>query len=268
MFSPYYAWSGRGDPLNHCALNVCLYGPGVRRWAMTERRRGAVEASADSLALGPSQVRFEDGALIYDIAEYGAPLPKGVRGRVVIRPEVEQGETFTLDGAGRHVWRPVWPRARVEARFDAPELTFSGDGYVDMNAGSEPLEAGFRSWNWARTPTQDGAAILYDSVWADGGRRSLALRIDGAGRAEGFDAPAEQALPKTGWRVDRAVRSDGRARVITTLEDTPFYSRSLIETGLLGARRTWMHESLDLTRFSSPVVKMMLPFRMPRAYWR
>jgi len=33
---------------------------------MTERRRGAVETSADSLTLGPSQVRFEDGALIYE----------------------------------------------------------------------------------------------------------------------------------------------------------------------------------------------------------
>lgn len=235
---------------------------------MTERRRGAVETRAGSLSLGPSQVRFEDGALIYDIAEHGAPLPRAVRGRVVIRPEVEQDETFVLDGAARHVWRPVWPRARVEAAFVAPDLRFSGDGYVDMNAGTEPLEEGFRSWNWARTATQDGAAILYDSVWADGGGQSLALRIDKAGRVEGFDPPPVQVLPKTGWRVDRAARSGGAARVIETLEDTPFYSRALIETELLGARRTSMHESLDLTRFSSQVVKMMLPFRMPRAYWR
>ena len=29
VFSPYYAWSrarGHGDPYNHCALNVSLYG--------------------------------------------------------------------------------------------------------------------------------------------------------------------------------------------------------------------------------------------------
>lgn len=235
---------------------------------MTERRRGAVQASADSLALGPSQVRFEDGALIYDIAEHGAPLPKAVRGRVVIRPDVEQSETFTLDAEGRHVWRPVWPRARVEAEFDAPALRFSGDGYVDMNAGYRTAGSGVPVLELARTATEGGAAILYDSVWADGGGQSLALRIDPAGRAESFDAPRVQALPKTGWRVDRAARSDGPARVIETLEDTPFYSRSLIETELLGARRTSMHESLDLTRFSSQVVKMMLPFRMPRAYWR
>ena len=27
VFSPYYAWTGRRDPLNHCAVNVALYGP-------------------------------------------------------------------------------------------------------------------------------------------------------------------------------------------------------------------------------------------------
>jgi carotenoid 1,2-hydratase len=27
VFSPYYKKSGRGDPLDHCALNVALYGP-------------------------------------------------------------------------------------------------------------------------------------------------------------------------------------------------------------------------------------------------
>ena len=27
VFSPYYAWAGRRDPLDHCAFNVALYGP-------------------------------------------------------------------------------------------------------------------------------------------------------------------------------------------------------------------------------------------------
>ncbi|MFX8883411.1 hypothetical protein ABTM86_19650, partial [Acinetobacter baumannii] len=45
VFSPYYALArrrGRGDPLNHCALNVAVYGNGTKHWAMTERRRGAI----------------------------------------------------------------------------------------------------------------------------------------------------------------------------------------------------------------------------------
>ena len=52
------------------------------------------------------------------------------------------------------------------------------------------------------------------------------------------------------------------AKLRETLEDTPFYSRSRIEVpgGLA------VHESLDLDRFSSPVVRAMLPFRMPRRF--
>ena len=34
VFSPYYAWSGRTDPYNHCAINLALYGPRSSRWAM------------------------------------------------------------------------------------------------------------------------------------------------------------------------------------------------------------------------------------------
>lgn len=266
VFSPYYAWAGRRAPLDHCALNVCLYGPGVTRWAMTERRAHAVQAGPDSLVLGPSSVRFEDGALIYDIAERGAPLPFPVRGRVTIRPEIEQAETFTLDRAGRHVWRPVWPRARVEARFAAPDLAFDGEGYVDMNAGIEPLEAGFRSWTWSRTATRRGAAILYDSVWRDGDEHGLALSVGADGVADRFDAPPVARLPNVGWGVARATRSDGAAHVVRTLEDTPFYTRSVVEAEILGAPRRFMHESLDLQRFSSAWVKTLLPFRMPRAF--
>jgi carotenoid 1,2-hydratase len=234
---------------------------------MTERRAADVDLAADHMRLGPSSVRFEDGALIYDIAEHGAPIPYPLRGRVTIRPEIEQGETFTLDGAGRHVWRPRWPRAQVDVAFTAPDLSWSGEGYVDMNAGVEPLEAGFTSWNWSRAATQGGAAILYDSIRRDGSRHPLALDIGRDGTARRFEAPAPVPLPTTGWRVGRGTCSDGSARVIETLEDTPFYSRSLIETDLLGAPRLSMHESLDLTRFSSNWVKVLLPFRMPRAFW-
>lgn len=266
MFSPFYAWAGRREPLDHCALNVCLYGPGASRWALTERRRDAVTAASGELAIGPSQVRAENGTLVFDIREHGAPLPRPVRGRVVIRPEAEQEETFVLDASGRHVWRPVWPRAHVEVRFDSPAIAWSGDGYVDMNAGVEPLESGFQSWSWARTAMPDGAAILYDCRLKSGQEAGHALRIGRDGRAERFEPPPHAALPAVAWGVRRPGRSDGAARVVRTLEDTPFYSRSLIETELLGERRVSMHESLDLERFSSSWVKLLLPFRMRRAF--
>ena len=51
-----------------------------------------------------------------------------------------------------------------------------------------------------------------------------------------------------------------------TLEDTPFYSRSVIETGLFGEQVTAVHESLSLDRFQAPWVQAMLPFRIPRRW--
>ena len=233
---------------------------------MTERRAGAVTAGPDSVTLGPSHVRFEDGALVFDIAERGAPIPRAVRGRVVIRPEIEQGETFTLDPAGRHVWRPAWPRARVSVAFDAPDLDWDGVGYVDMNAGAEPLEAAFSSWHWSRGALSEGAGILYDCRWRNGDDHAMALRIKADGRAHAEPVPPRAGLPRTGWRIDRETRSDGAARVVETLEDTPFYARSLVATDTFGEAGVAMHESLDLRRFASDWVRVLLPFRMPRAF--
>ncbi|MEM6934772.1 MAG: carotenoid 1,2-hydratase, partial [Pseudomonadota bacterium] len=52
--------------------------------------------------------------------------------------------------------------------------------------------------------------------------------------------------------------------IIRTLEDSPFYMRSEVVTDICGERVHAVHESLDLDRFAHPIVKLMLPFRMPR----
>ena len=49
-----------------------------------------------------------------------------------------------------------------------------------------------------------------------------------------------------------------------TLEDGPFYSRSLIDTWHAGQPLHEVHESLSLTRFASRWVQVLLPVRMPR----
>ena len=51
---------------------------------------------------------------------------------------------------------------------------------------------------------------------------------------------------------------------VRTFEDTPFYSRSLVAHTVFGEPVESMHESLSLDRFANPVVRLMLPFRMPR----
>jgi carotenoid 1,2-hydratase len=49
-----------------------------------------------------------------------------------------------------------------------------------------------------------------------------------------------------------------------TLEDTPFYARSLLDARLLGQSVTTVHESLSVPRLVSLPVRLMLPWRMPR----
>ena len=181
VFSPYYAWKGRADPLDHCAINVALYSPSGNRWAMTERRRHAVEQSADRLAIGRSSLRWDRGALSIDLNEIGAPIPFPLRGAIRLEPTIVNREAHLLERAGRHFWRPIAPAARVEVVFDKPALRWSGHGYFDCNAGDEPLERAFSSWTWSRAQTEPGAAILYDAERRREPPLSLALRFDGAG---------------------------------------------------------------------------------------
>ena len=264
MFSPYYAWSGRRDPQNHCAVNVVLYGPRAR-WAMTERGRGAVARESRHLAIGPSALSWDGDALTIRVDEVCAPVPRRIRGVIRVTPRGLNPRAFTLEDQGGHIWRPIAPRSHVEVDLDAPALNWRGDGYFDMNAGGEPLEDGFSRWTWSRAALADGATILYDSERRRAGPLSIALRFDKAGEAHDFAPPPRAPLPKTLWRLSRETRSeDGAARITRNFEDTPFYSRSLVTTKLLGRELACVHESLSLDRFAQPHVRLMLPFRMPR----
>jgi carotenoid 1,2-hydratase len=267
VFSPYYAWArsrGSGDPENHVAVNVALYGP-VRRWTMTERGRAALARDAVTLSIGRSSLRWDGASLRIEVEEVGAPWPRPVRGAIRVTPEFLTDVEFPLDPAGRHRWRPIAPRAHVEAAFTEPAMSWSGTGYLDANAGDEPLEDAFASWTWSRAALGRGAAVLYDVERRDGSRGGLALRFDD-GATESFPAPAFAALPGTRWLLPRATRSEAAnaARLLASFEDTPFYARSLVETRLLGETVRTVHENLALGRFRNPVVRAMLPFRMPR----
>ncbi len=269
VFSPYYVWAGRQDPRDHCALNVALYSPGGR-WCMTERGRGALDNGADYLTIGPSDVTWDGQTLTVRIDETGAPVPLPIKGEVRLHPEVLARETFAIDGFGRHRWSPLAPRARVEVDLSAPALSWSGSGYFDTNIGDEPIADGFDYWTWSRADVDGGATVLYDVTCKDGTDRDLALRFDRSGAVEHFDPPTKASLPPTAiWRVPRGTRSEPGQRVAVrrTLEDTPFYSRSMIETKVLGETVLAMHESLCCDRLDTHWVRTLLPFRMPRALW-
>jgi carotenoid 1,2-hydratase len=270
VFSPYYAWKharGRADPDDHCCLNVCLYGPGARRWTMTERGRSRSSRDARTFAIGPSRVHWDGTRLSIDIDERAVPFGQRVRGRVTVTPDALCTWTTTLDDAGRHRWGPIAPSSRVEVRMEDPSLSWSGPAYLDSNEGDEPVDRPFVEWDWSRASMKDGSvAVVYDVRQKAGADRVIAVRFRPDRRVETFEPPPRQPLPRTAWRIGRTMRTDPEvpARVVETLEDTPFYVRSVLESGLLGERVTSMHETLNVPRFASTTVRLMLPWRMPR----
>lgn len=264
VFSPYYAWSGRRDPLDHAAVNVALYRRGGGRWSLTERGRGELWRRPDALQVGPSVLWCEGDALRVRVDERGWPIPRRVKGGLSLWPEVRGGSERVLASGGDHRWWPIAPRARVEVAFEEPAVRWSGTGYLDSNWGAEPLEQAFHSWTWSRAPLADGAAVLYD-VWPrQGERRCLALRFDAAGAAHPLPPPPSVPLARSLFRLPREARSEGDAELVRTLTDSHFYARSVVRTRLWGETVVGVHESLSLDRFRTRWAKWMLPFRMPR----
>jgi carotenoid 1,2-hydratase len=230
---------------------------------MTERGRGSLRRTPASLAIGPSGLDFDGRKLVVEIDEWTVPMPRRLRGRATVDLGRVFAQTHYIDAAGRHRWGPVAPCATVDVEFDRPGIGWQGRAYVDMNEGGEPLEAGFSRWSWSRQERGEATRILYDTVCRDGSSRSLALDYHCDGTVEVVRPDPVQVLPRTRWLVGRATRSPAERplRVVRTLEDTPFYSRSQLSGSDGGGT---IHESVDLRRFASPVVQAMLPFKMPR----
>jgi carotenoid 1,2-hydratase len=273
VFSPYYAAArrrGQADPLHHVGVNAILYTPHGKYWTLTERGRSALTRTPDRLGIGPSAWTWTGDRLVVDIAEWTVPIPKRLRGRITVDPGPLFHSSFELHENGRHQWQPIAPCAAVEVDFEQPNLAWQGKAYVDMNAGAEPLEAGFKHWNWSRRDGGETTRIHYDVMPRSGKRRELALECRRDGTCTHFAAEPISPLPRTGWRVARASHSlDGlEARIGRTLEDTPFYSRSMLAFDGEGPDCHTIHESVDLDRFRSRWVQVLLPFKMPRlASW-
>ena len=109
-------------------------------------------------------------------------------------------------------------------------------------------------------------AVVYDVREKNGAENLLALKFKHDGTVENFEIGKRFSLPPTLWKIKRHLRSDSPTpKVIQDLEDTPFYSRSILQGDWLGQNNLMcMHEALNVPRFSSTAVQMMLPWRMPR----
>ena len=276
MFSPYYALARRrdpsADPHRHCAFNVALYGDGWQRWAMTERGTADLQRDGSSLQIGPSRAAWQAGHLAIDVDEITAPWPSRLRGRIEVLPRCLLDARIALDAAGRHHWSPIAMGARIEVAFERPRMRWTGHAYLDSNRGTAALEADFARWDWSRAALRDGRSVVLYDVTRRGESLgshdplSIGLCFDERGRATSVDVPQQHALPRSAWQVERTTRCDAgtSASVRRTLEDGPFYTRSLIDTHLLGQRVPAVHESLSLDRFGARWVQALLPLRMPR----
>ena len=267
VFSPYYYRArsrGRGIALDYCAINVGLYRRRGKVWAMTERDRYSVSQSVTEFHVGPSKLQWDEGKLVIDVRERSMPFARRVEGRIVVEPRFLNTEGFALDPGELHHWRPISPMGRIDVQMTSPGVRWSGAAYLDTNWGRRPLEDDFTGWNWSRHSDESQAAITYAADLLDGSSSSLALDFDTEGRISRREIPPEIRLRGTGWRVDRRTRSETALHVQRTLEDTPFYSRSIL-SGPSGSQGSLvMHESLSLRRFRSAWVRQLLPFRMPR----
>lgn len=273
VFSPTYfrarAREAAPDPMRFCALNVVLYRDGRKLWAFTEHPQDRVERRPETFTLGGSHLTWDGDQLVVHVEERSAGVGVPLRGTIRLRPRNRWSHPLALDPDQRHHWWAVAPLADIEVELDRPSVRFRGSGYHDTNFGSEALEQGFSTWDWSRAELPEGTAVLYDARPRAGAAADHGLLFRADGRVEPFEAPARHVLARTGWGIDRATRADEGAEpaVLRTLENTPFYARSLVQTTLAGRRVTAMHESLSLDRFRKPVVQLMLPFRIRRG-WR
>ncbi len=246
-----------------CAVNAVFYRPGGSAWALTEAQPETVERREDIFALSGSRLERHADALTIHLDERTAPWGRRLRGRVRIELEGGAAAPYSLDQAGDHQWWPIGAKARAIVELDAPSIQFRGSAYHDCNFGRVALEDSFASWNWSRAEVGDDVCILYDVVESDGHEAPLGLRL-GRGGVEPLAASVQTELPRGSWGVDRATRGHGAASLVRPLEDTPFYTRSLLRTSFDGQPATAVHESLSMTRFVQPWVQFLLPFRIRR----
>lgn len=271
VFSPYYAraFERAGtavDPEDHVCMNVALYGAGGHRWAMTERGRPSLSRSASGLTVGASSLRWNGRWFDLSFDERECPWPRRLRGVVRIHPRAFTSFRADLDDQGLHRWGPVAPCAQVEVEVDGGPR-WKGHGYLDSNEGDEPIHRPFERWDWSRSTDARGhTSVIYDVQCKSGAQRLVQQRFAPDGRSDPFDAPPRQVLPKTAWGIARSMRCDPdfKADVVKVFENTPFYVRDLVRTSLGGEVLESVHESLDARRVASWLVRLMLPFRMPR----
>lgn len=234
---------------------------------MTDRGTSALRQTRDALTVGPSEMRWENGALVIDINERTVPHCDVLSGQVVVTPDHLTHQELCLHDSGTHIWRPFAPSSKISVALNRPGWNWSGHGYFDANFGTEALEDDFSYWTWARYPTANGTTCFYDATRRDGSPDlEVAVAFGADGSVQQIDAPPKTRFRRSLWAVRRETRCDPDAapRQTKAMLDAPFYCRSVVETQINGVASQGVHEALDLDRYASPLLKPMLAVKVPR----
>jgi carotenoid 1,2-hydratase len=271
VFSPAYAKArrkGHGSPLAHTAVNVALYSKRSSEWVFSEYNLGSKSLEPSSLTVGPNTLRWDGDTLVIQFDEITSPFPRWPRrrlkGEVRLKAASVFHDAYSLHPS--HLWRPIAPVAHAEVVLTEPDLSFQGSAYHDFNAGNAPLERDFLGWSWARKSARGETSVLYDVQPVEGPSVPFGQRFFEDGRVESIDPTDIQTFPRTYWGLDRSIRKDPDAttRVVRTLEDGPFYSRTWLQEEQGERVDPMMHESIRLDRFSRRFVQFLLNFRVRR----
>ncbi len=90
--------------------------------------------------------------------------------------------------------------------------------------------------------------MIYDLRQKSGVERVIAQRFARTAASRSRHRRGRSCALDVAHRAAPAQRAGAPPRVRQTLEDTPFYVRSLIDAQLLGETVTSVHETLDLPR--------------------
>ena len=262
---------GGGDPLDHCAVNVALYGAGASRWAMTERGRAQPAARTPTRSRS-GRARSPGTATRSRSGSTRSPrrCPRASAARCALQPAGLTGRSFALDAAGRHRWWPIAPCSRVEVALERPGAALERRRPTSTPTRRRAARGRLRHWDWSRAalPRRHRHPLRRAAGATGGGLRSR-MRFDPPGRRRGHRArpprvdPAAHALAHAARR-----RAPTTARASVVADPRGRAVLRPLGAGLAPAaasRSPAMHESLSLDRFRAPWVQAMLPFRMPRA---
>ena len=266
VFSPHYFRALRGTDAQaerFCAFNLGIYSKGQKRWVLTEYNQSRIQRDATTFELGANRLSFDGTSLHIEVCDRAVPIPRSVTGRITVTPLCRTEQPMTLEDRGGQTWWPFAPSARIDVALTSPSLRWQGKGYFDTNFGQVPLQNSFSEWHWSRQHIGKSTRIAYHTTHKQTAGPSLSLIIHKDGRIEHAEPLEHHELPRGLWQMRRPIASAEPPTLVETLEDTPFYTRSIVAVPEC-AKVLTMHESLSLDRFVQPWVQTLLPFRTRR----